>query len=88
MKDISLFGLLLFFLFSCQGEKNKENITRLVNKWQGREMIFPENIVFTRYLTDTTDKTNNQGAGSVKSQEGETCPLREKHQSKLPQSPL
>jgi hypothetical protein len=56
MRDICLLGLLLlFFLFSCQGDKKTKDITRLVNEWQGKEIVFPENMVFTRYLTDTTD---------------------------------
>jgi hypothetical protein len=55
MKDIRLFGLLLFFLFSYLRDKKKEKITRLVNEWQGKEIVFPEKPVFTRYLTNTTD---------------------------------
>lgn len=46
--------LLLFGLSSCE-ENEKERITRLVNEWQGKQIVFPENPVFTRYLTDTTD---------------------------------
>ncbi|NDV56105.1 DUF1573 domain-containing protein [Parabacteroides sp. 52] len=48
--------LLLLFLFftSCQ-ESEKERITRLVTEWQGKEIHFPSNPVFTRLLSDTTD---------------------------------
>lgn len=48
--------LLLLFLFftSCQ-ESEKERITRLVTEWQGKEIHFPPNPVFTRLLSDTTD---------------------------------
>jgi hypothetical protein len=53
MKDIRLFGLLLFFLFSYLRDKKKGKITRLVNEWQGKEMVFPKTLVSTRYLTDT-----------------------------------
>ena len=28
---------------------------QLVNEWQGKQIVFPKNAVFTRYLTDTTD---------------------------------
>ena len=27
----------------------------MVNEWQGKQIVFPENLTFTRYLTDTTD---------------------------------
>lgn len=57
MKQI-LFTLILFpIFFSCQNEqKEKEkHIALLVNEWQGKEIKFPENPIFTRYLTDTTD---------------------------------
>jgi hypothetical protein len=47
--------LFLLVLFSCQGDKKKRSIARLVVEWQGKEIIFPEGMVFTRYLTDTTD---------------------------------
>jgi hypothetical protein len=41
--------------FACTRERKKENIAWLVTEWQGKEIVFPENQVFTRYLTDTTD---------------------------------
>ncbi|MDR2811230.1 MAG: DUF1573 domain-containing protein [Tannerellaceae bacterium] len=56
MKTTNLHGILLFLLFiSCGGDKKKEDVLRLVAEWQGKEIIFPKNIVFTRYLTDTTN---------------------------------
>ncbi|MEA4808415.1 hypothetical protein SDC9_61985 [bioreactor metagenome] len=57
MKQI-LFTLILFSIFfSCQSEqKEKEkHIALLVNEWQGKEIKFPKNLIFTRYLTDTID---------------------------------
>ena len=27
----------------------------MVSEWQGKQIVFPENSIFTRYLTDTTD---------------------------------
>ncbi|MFW9613447.1 MAG: hypothetical protein ACMV17_06260, partial [Macellibacteroides fermentans] len=57
MKQI-LFTLILFSIFfSCQNEqKEKEkHIALLVNEWQGKEIKFPKNLIFTRYLTDTID---------------------------------
>jgi hypothetical protein len=46
----------LFFLLllSCKGTQT-EKIARLVTEWQGKEIQFPSNPVFTRYLTDTVD---------------------------------
>jgi hypothetical protein len=33
----------------------KEDATRLVAEWYGKQIIFPDNLVFTRYVTDTVD---------------------------------
>lgn len=40
------------FLFSCK-ENKKEEIAKIVTEWQDKEIIFPENVVFTRYGQDT-----------------------------------
>lgn len=43
-------------LCSCQGnKKNKEEIAQLVRQWQGKEVVFPDNAVFTRNAMDTLD---------------------------------
>ena len=60
MKTLNLIILVLLpIFFSCkneQKEKEKEKqIMELVNEWQGKQIVFPENSIFTRYLTDTTD---------------------------------
>lgn len=55
MKNVSLYCLLLLIFFSCSQRKNKEEIARLLGEWQGKEILFPDNIIFTRYLTDTLD---------------------------------
>ncbi len=58
MKTLNLIILVLLpIFFSCQNEqKEKEkHIAQLVNEWQGKQIVFPENPIFTRYLTDTTD---------------------------------
>ena len=47
--------LSLLILFSCQGDKKKENIARLVTEWQGKKVVFPKDMVFTQYSTDTVD---------------------------------
>ena len=58
MKIFNLIILLLLpIFFSCKNEqKEKEKlIEQLVNEWQGKQIVFPENLTFTRFLTDTTD---------------------------------
>lgn len=58
MKNLNLYILLvLTIFFSCQDKQKKEKkqIALLVNEWQGKQIVFPENLIFTRYLTDTTD---------------------------------
>ena len=58
MKTLNLIILVLLpIFFSCKNEqKEKEkHIAQLVNEWQGKQIVFPENLIFTRYLTDTTD---------------------------------
>ena len=58
MKDMKfkimtlLLGLLLL---SCKENNQKETITRLVQEWQGKQIKFPTDAVFTKYITDTTD---------------------------------
>lgn len=49
---ILLFSLLFI---SCREKDNRAEIARLVGEWQGKEIVFPGGIVFTRYVTDTTD---------------------------------
>lgn len=58
MKTLNLIILVLLpIFFSCKNEqKEKEKqIAKLVTEWQGKEIKFPDNLIFTRYLTDTTD---------------------------------
>lgn len=58
MRQLNLYILLLTTIFfSCHSEQKKKEkqIAQLVNEWQGKQILFPENAVFTRYLTDTTD---------------------------------
>ena len=58
MKALNLIILVLLpIFFSCKNEqKEKEKqIAQLVNEWQGKEIKFPDNLIFTRYLTDTTN---------------------------------
>ena len=55
MKPLDLIILLLtIFLSACQ-DNQKEIITLLVKEWQGKQILFPENMVFTRFASDTTN---------------------------------
>lgn len=54
MKQLLLIFSLLLLVSSCK-ENEKERITRLVNEWQGKEILFPKEITFTRFATDTVD---------------------------------
>lgn len=54
MKQLLLIFSLLLLVSSCK-ENEKERITRLVNEWQGKEILFPKDITFTRFATDTVD---------------------------------
>lgn len=40
--------------FSCKDDK-KDKIAHLVTEWQDKEITFPKEITFTRYVTDTID---------------------------------
>lgn len=58
MKLLNLFILLLLpIFFSCKNEQKEreKQIAQLVKEWQGKEIVFPDNLIFTRYVTDTTD---------------------------------
>ena len=55
MRPLDLIILLLtIFLSACQ-DKQKEIITLLVKEWQGKQILFPENMGFTRFASDTTN---------------------------------
>ena len=54
MKLCLCFLNILLFLFSCQ-KTPQEHIMQLAKEWQGKEVRFPENPVFTRQLGDTVD---------------------------------
>jgi len=49
---IVLLIILSLLSFSCQNSKKKE-ITQLVKNWQGKEIIFPKETIFTQHITDT-----------------------------------
>jgi len=43
----------IIFSHSCNENKEKKEVTRIVTEWQDKKVIFPENMVFTRYGHDT-----------------------------------
>lgn len=63
MKHLNLL-ILLLFLFSCQ-DKKKDEIKRLVSEWQGKEIRFPQDMVFTRFTSDTVDFTLPESSHKV-----------------------
>lgn len=54
MKHLILILTYLLLLPGCK-ENDKERITRLVEEWQGKEIKFPDRMLFTRFVTDTVD---------------------------------
>ena len=56
LKTSSRFWLifsLMTFLISCKENNHKQEITQIIQEWQGKEIVFPENIIFTQYGKDT-----------------------------------
>ena len=54
MKTYFLLIILCMFTFSCK-DKTEERIESLVQEWQGKEIKFPDNPIFTQYVKDTVD---------------------------------
>ena len=50
-----LYILLLLFLLTACKENNKEKFALLVQEWQGKEIVFPERMVFTRFVTEQVE---------------------------------
>jgi len=45
--------LMVFLLFLSCKENDREQVVRLVEEWNGKEIQFPKNMIFTRFVTDT-----------------------------------
>ena len=45
---------LLFLLAACR-ENKKEQFARLVQEWQGKEIVFPQDMAFSRFVTEPVD---------------------------------
>lgn len=48
--------IILLLIFACQ-DKRKEEVRDLLYEWQGREIKFPKEMIFTRFVTDTVNFT-------------------------------
>ncbi len=53
MKCVYLFSAILI-LYSCT-ESEKDKITRLVKEWEGKEIVFPADLIYTKLGKDTVD---------------------------------
>lgn len=51
---VSILSILLIFLTSCHGYRN-EDFIHIVKEWEGKEIRFPKDLVFSRFATETTD---------------------------------
>ena len=63
MKVLYFFCCILFLL-SCQ-ESRKEQLTHLIKEWSGKEIKFPDNLIYTRLITDTIHYTIPESANKV-----------------------
>lgn len=55
MKHLSLLLVIFSILFFSCKENKKNQVAQLVAEWQGKEILFPEKVVFTHFAIDTTD---------------------------------
>ena len=56
LKTSSRFWLifsLMTFLISCKENNHKQEITQIIQEWQGKEIVFPEDPIFTQFGNDT-----------------------------------
>ena len=54
MKRLLYILFLLFLLAACR-ENKKEQFARLVQEWQGKEIVFPQDMAFSRFVTEPVD---------------------------------
>ena len=50
-----LYILSIFFLLTSCKEDKKDQFARLVQEWQGKEIVFPQDMVFTRFVTEQVE---------------------------------
>jgi hypothetical protein len=54
---ILLLLILVCCITSCSQKKDRQYTADIIKQWNGKQIIFPQNLVFTRYATDTVDYT-------------------------------
>ena len=54
MKKLLYISLLLSLLTACK-ENNKEKFALLVQEWQGKEIVFPQDMAFPRFVPEPVD---------------------------------
>ncbi|MDB8934406.1 TlpA family protein disulfide reductase, partial [Parabacteroides merdae] len=54
MKQLLYILFLLFLLAACR-ENKKDQFARLVQEWQGKEIVFPQDMAFTRFVTEQVE---------------------------------
>ena len=50
-----LYILSIFFLLTSCKEDKKDQFARLVQEWQGKEIVFPQDMAFTRFVTEQVE---------------------------------
>lgn len=50
-----ILGLCVCLFFASCEESEKERLSRLVNEWEGKEILFPAHSIFTIQGKDTVD---------------------------------
>lgn len=59
-----LYPLFLIFIISCN-EAKKEKISFLVNEWMGKEILYPNDMIFTLWGKDTIKRTLPHASFSI-----------------------
>jgi hypothetical protein len=47
--------IVLLIFFGCKGGQSNKEVVTLVQEWQGKEIIFPDSLVFTSYTDSAID---------------------------------
>ena len=55
LNGIILSIILLLLVCSCHRQHERQELRRLVEEWQGREVLFPNDMVFTSYVRNTVE---------------------------------
>lgn len=54
MRLIVCLALLILLIAGCK-DKRKQELIQVVSEWQGKEILFPEQLTFTQYVRDTVE---------------------------------